>query len=938
MSTYSSSFCAKSKTVSGAIRLLGAALWVAALAPVALGEEKVQLLCGFENAQEMQLWELQQKSGTLSDQHVTQGKGSLKVAGQEYMVSLKLPGDWSGYDSLNLDIFVEGDAPVAGSLLIADRLWEEKGGGGYWNRHNGSFNLKPGVNTVSIPVNGLYRGEAGSRNNDLKMNLDPSKIIRLDFGFKGQGTLYLDNLRLVKEDRPEGIVAFDFGPESQVVFPGFSVISGNTIYGKNGAKAGLRSEGSSGDDTFPTRLYQDFVAMDGNEFIVDLPNGNYHVWGMFDDLGYWGGEQAMHRKRSITVDNQALWSEDRGEDGPADYLWAFESVEPKPGDSMWDLYMTRLFRPWQFDAKVSDGELRLRFDSDSAGRACKVAAVVIYPEVQKEQGQKWVAELEQRNRKEFEDRATFMGPVQKPLDVPADAKAKGYWLGFPALDQELRLVDAPGPAGKMSRIAAQGQRISMTFAVRPLQLASAADALVTLSCSDLKGPGGSIAGSQVDLRYVQHSTRRGFNNIAYTIEPESLRHVAGSKLALRNDQTRQFWITVQVPQAAAPGMYSGDVTLKAGTLEERLPLSVEVLPFRLDEPVFAMGFYGLNVPREVQQRWGDRALHELLVTLKENGMNTFSGGPEVQLKGFDANGRPMLDFAECDRFFKIVRDAGIEEATCYGGPGMVSGLHGHYVVGDVGRAWEKKLNKPFGEILASVWAVVRDHAKEQNWPKILYSFTDEPRVMDTVKAQLELMKLYRQYAPWVNVGGSYSVRWNDDPLELGIQDIFKTLEWSAVNSHTPKDLEMAKQLGKTLYIYNQGVTRYSFGLYQWAEMQKGVTGRVQWHMLALHGYQFYDLDGREPDTAMINWGRNEIIPTIHLPRCREGADDLRYAVTLWNACEKNKDKPEAQEARQWLEQISQQIPVNANRRPAGVMGDEEFRVGCAQRMQKILGK
>jgi hypothetical protein len=363
-----------------------------------------------------------------------------------------------------------------------------------------------------------------------------------------------------------------------------------------------------------------------------------------------------------------------------------------------------------------------------------------------------------------------------------------------------------------------------------------------------------------------------------------------------------------------------------------------VLPFELDEPAFAMGFYGLHVPAVVEQRWGDRGMRELLAVLRENGMNTFSGGPAVQLKGFDVDGRPMLDFSACDRFLKSVREAGIEEVTCYGGPGMVSGLHSGYVIGEVGRAWEKKLNKPFGEILASVWAVVRDHAKEQNWPRILYSFTDEPRVLAQAQSQLELMKLYRQYAPWVNIGGSYSVKWSDDPLEKVIQDIFKTLEWSAVNSHTPRDLEMAKQLGKTLYIYNQGTTRYSFGLYQWAEMHKGVKGRLQWHMLALHGYQFYDLDGREPDTAMINWGKDEVIPTIHLPRCREGADDLRYAVTLWNACEGKKDRPEAQEARQWLEQISGQIPVNTNRRPAGVMGDEEFRMGCAQRIVKVLAK
>ena len=64
-------------------------------------------------------------------------------------------------------------------------------------------------------MNGLYRGEAGSRNNDLKSNIDPKEIIRVDIGFstknKTATSLYLDNLRLTKESRPAGILAFDLG-------------------------------------------------------------------------------------------------------------------------------------------------------------------------------------------------------------------------------------------------------------------------------------------------------------------------------------------------------------------------------------------------------------------------------------------------------------------------------------------------------------------------------------------------------------------------------------------------------------------------------------------------------------------------------------------------------------------------------------------------------
>jgi hypothetical protein len=53
-------------------------------------------------------------------------------------------------------------------------------------------------------------------------------------------------------------------------------------------------------------------------------------------------------------------------------------------------------------------------------------------------------------------------------------------------------------------------------------------------------------------------------------------------------------------------------------------------------------------------------------------------------------------------------------------------------------------------------------------------------------------------------------------------------------------MEEARRLGKAVHIYNQGRTRYSFGMYQWSEYRKGVQARTEWHLNILHGYQFFD--------------------------------------------------------------------------------------------------
>jgi hypothetical protein len=733
-------------------------------------------------------------------------------------------------------------------------------------------------------------------------------------------------MRLVKESRPDGVLAFDFGPESQVVAPGFTPVTWNTVYKKGGRNYGLHHDSggpnSARDDTFPTRLYQDYVSMEGNEFLADVPDGLYHVWLVYDDCGYWGGEEARFKKRSVSSGGQTLWSEERD---PADYLYRFENVEPQPGQSVWDLYMKDLFAPKRFDVTVKGGTLRLHFSSEGA-LGSKIAGLIVYPDAKKDEGAKYVADVEARNKAEFEAKAVFMGTAQK-LETKAGAD----------VDWTYKSLESDAPVAEVNHeiteiVAARGQRVSMTFALLPGKDIAGP---VTLAASEFKGPGGTIPASAVEIRVVRNALHRGYNSIAYSIGPEALRRLDAAPLELKVKQERQFWITVHVPDGAAGG-YKGSIHFQAGTVSADVPLSIDVAPVKLDEPDFNFGPFGVHVPDEVPDK--PKALRQLLTVLKENGMNSFSGGPGVRFSGLDASGKPQLDFAACDEFMRIVKDVGFtKEIDSYGGPGMVQNLHDSYQIGETGRAWEKKTGKSMGELLELVWHAIDAHAKEAQWLPIAYELTDEPRVVETCQKQLELMRLYRERVPFVDIGGSYSVDWTKtDPFDSAVQDVFKTLCWSSLNLHNQTDLDKAKELGKRIYIYNQGTTRYSFGAYQWSEFRKGVRGRMQWHTLCLQGWQFFDLDGREPDTAMINWGRNEVIPTLKLARCREGADDFRFAVTLWNLAEKKKDTPAGKAAQEWLDGLAKQIAPGQNKAPQGFLSDEAFRRGCAERMRELM--
>ena len=259
-------------TVFSQLRVMAAMLaWLVAPCAAIAGEDAVRL-CDFETPADVQAWEFTAGTPALVTEGATHGSRALEIAfdpkGQyhpAYMTWQKVRRDWTGYDALVLDVINPGAEPIPGMVLIADKAWADKGRT-YWNRHNGSATFAPGRTRWVISVGGLYRGEAGSRNNDIKRNIDVNSIVRLDFGFgaKGaEGRVTIDDLRLVKVSRPAGVRAFDFGPENQSVMPGWTPVSHATAYNKErgygwGPAGGSPWNGADRDTAFGPALLRDF--------------------------------------------------------------------------------------------------------------------------------------------------------------------------------------------------------------------------------------------------------------------------------------------------------------------------------------------------------------------------------------------------------------------------------------------------------------------------------------------------------------------------------------------------------------------------------------------------------------------------------------------------------------------------------------------------------
>jgi hypothetical protein len=904
-------------------RSLRAALAAFALALLSIpAQAETRLLMGFETVSEIAPATQNPAPGVLVNEHATQGRFALRMPAESSLWFDKLPRDWSGYDAVEIDVYADVASPMSTYVEMGDEEWQRKPT--YWNRYNDSRPLRPGANTISIPLGGLFRGEAGSRFNDLKTPIDPAHIVRFILGFtapEGGGTLYLDNLRLTRSPRPEGVFAFDFGPDSQSVAAGFTPVSPDSAYSDKvgwGWAPGPKP-GRAWDVTFPTRLLQDSVDMGDAVFQVKLTPGRYHAVVFFEPLGYWGGEAAQFTTRTLRV---GYWRgvEEAGQWGKLDFVYHFQNVEPLPGADLWRTYLQYLFHPAQVDVVLPDGKFGLRVDTDGVN-ARRIAGLILH-RAGDAQAEAWTRNAFLAQRDEFLARAVEL-PLPKtenPAPPREVDRARGCIIFMPSLDETVYFSTEPAAdqgRTELASTAARGELRFLTVALRPLRdLGTAAVAM-----SELRSARGEIPRDAISVSLVRHLPTRGLGDLMYRITPRYL--VPAAEVPLPVDLTRQLVLSVRVPESAAPGHYTGVLTVSPkDRLPMRIPVSLEVLPFALPEADFTAGFWGIEPNVPVEGAAYDDLQRQVFETLRAYGMNSFTGGPEIPFNGLDESGRPRLSFAAVDAFMAAARKAGFtREFMSYGGL-TIRGLSDGYEKGETGAALEKRYGVPYEEIVRRVWAAVQAHAQEHNWLPFVYNMCDEPRVAEVAERQIALMQLFNRASPWLRTGGSYSVsfRQTEDPVAKCEQEIFRTLDVSALNLHDQSVMDKARELGKDVYIYNQGKDRYSFGLYQWSERAKGVRGRYEWISFIRHGYEYFDLDGREPDPSAIYFASDGLRPGLVLLHAAEGMDDFRYLQALEEALRAARpDTEEAQrtvaEARAFLTAVTDRIALNERRKP-----------------------
>lgn len=420
--------------------------------------------------------------------------------------------------------------------------------------------------------------------------------------------------------------------------------------------------------------------------------------------------------------------------------------------------------------------------------------------------------------------------------------------------------------------------------------------------------------------------------------------IPASQIAeISSGEAAAFWITVRPGPDAEAGIATGKATiLVEGTAVAEIPLSVEVLPFRLPRADAAMGLY--YRPDRVPGFWRKEDQRAYAADMAAHGFTT------TQIEGFFAEfGRE--EYLATGRV-PLPKTAGqwIAPWTDHLDPAEYADGRvdpERLVATQVQPFIDTGVASPRQPILTvqgdyrcdnkdRVAEAFREFAARPGWPEILLQSRDEPppwhdgpNSVDegSLRAMLEF-KRDPSCRTFTAMSGPAALAWG------ALHDV-----WIVFAGHvTPELIREADRQGAEVWTYSERLrhtnfraSRFYMGLYTWALRLKGNTSYCYAH------YTRQPPAGRGADDPVWVWSSGRpsfdhvngyVLPSERGPisgvgyeGLREGIDDFRYFRLLERAIAAAPDGDAlASEARQWLAELRSRV---ARAALAGVFGAGE---------------
>lgn len=398
---------------------------------------------------------------------------------------------------------------------------------------------------------------------------------------------------------------------------------------------------------------------------------------------------------------------------------------------------------------------------------------------------------------------------------------------------------------------------------------------VFITSSDLTGDAGRIPKENLVICSVENSGEMG----------RKILMRLGRKWNMPAYSTEHFWCTVKVPDDAKPGLYKGKVVVTARNEEIGLiGILLEVLPIKLDDPPFALGFNYSNPKNQT-------ALEVHLADMRQHGMTCVAPLYNFHLPIHDANTAELGNFIDC------YKRAGFPAPLYFATPMdlQLSSLAGY---GDeTSKRWQQK----YIQVMRRLHAEVLKHNMA-----VLMSIGDE-----LTNKGIEGVEIARRLARFV---------WEELPEIAATSDMNGYMEvmamapylnvatfnngWDGIDNHNKGRhlinrqfiLEVQEKTGAIPWFVNAGTGRFPFGFFFWKMAKYGVKGKVEW---------YYNLDNRSG--SVVRTEGATIWPTLEYERSREGVDDLKYLCLLEKLIARANSLGKASAERQTVEALLKKI-------------------------------
>jgi hypothetical protein len=698
------------------------------------------------------------------------------------------------------------------------------------------------------------------------------------------------------------IRAFDFGKADTAVRSGFDQVTPRTAYDEQtgygwqtgGAMTaasydtGMYSTNTDywGSRNIPPKVYtnelsQDFVqGTDPATFRMDLPNGEYRMYFLMG-WAYMGGSQIN--------------------DPPVH--WTNLSVNGEPREQI-KLDRASYFAHQVIDVTVTDGVLDVGFSTQDF--AWLINAIVVYPRDCEQAIEPYLDEVNleidylpkplRDNWQEVPNLVVNPEPTPSPAD-----RDRGFVLFVRNILQEVYPTSRPAAneiGRDMRTFTPPGEAVAATFGMYPLRdLRDIRIEAGTLRSAD----GHTLSADCIEINRVRCILSKvGDFNPGQTghsrLIPEIL--APGRPFDVAAKEATRLWLTITVPQDAAPGDYRGVVTVAVG--DDRVgevALHVKVLPFELQADEQMVYTFMWGPPYGKLHHYRKSAFYDQLETfltqqtvaelqsMKAHGFNTIflTGCLPYSVE----NDALEIDFSIIEKIAALSRDAGFDRPMIlnFDGRGIAKGVTGKMY--PKGPTSDIIMPERFYELYADLLVQVEQKREAMGWPEFIYLLEDEPnsghyqRFCDRIYSQL------RRRLPDIKLvmtGREDTQRVLTEHLYGRIYPAYS--EWTMFDERTTA--QECAEAGDVFWAYPNIVTcgsgtqpalsRYLYGTWGW---KVGISGFMPFGFNDKLGNPFNHFDSFYRGAGVLYPGWDDYpVETTQYEGMREGIVDRKYFHTL----------------------------------------------------------